>query len=82
VGECFFWYRPTRVVPVKRPLNGKNKNAPHSRQITTLTPHQSIFTGCYASAVLAMGLCLSVSVSVTSRCSVKAAGRIELVFGI
>ena len=21
-GECFFWYRPTRVVPEKRPLNG------------------------------------------------------------
>ena len=22
VGECFFWYRPTWVVPDKRPLNG------------------------------------------------------------
>jgi len=22
VGECFFWYRSTRVVPDKRPLNG------------------------------------------------------------
>jgi len=22
VGECFFWYRPTRVVPDKKPLNG------------------------------------------------------------
>jgi len=22
VGECFFWYRPTLVVPDKRPLNG------------------------------------------------------------
>jgi len=22
VGECFFWYRPTRVVPEQRPLNG------------------------------------------------------------
>jgi len=22
VGECFFWYRPTRVVPDRRPLNG------------------------------------------------------------
>ena len=21
-GECFFWYRPTRVVPDQRPLNG------------------------------------------------------------
>ena len=22
MGESFFWYRPTRVVPDKRPLNG------------------------------------------------------------
>ena len=22
VGECFFWYRPNRVVPYQRPLNG------------------------------------------------------------
>jgi len=22
VGECFFWYRPTQVIPDKRPLNG------------------------------------------------------------
>ena len=22
VGECFFWYQPTRVVPDERPLNG------------------------------------------------------------
>jgi len=32
--------------------------------------------------VLAMALCLSVSVSVTSRCSVEVVGRIELVFGM
>jgi len=37
---------------------------------------------CYASAVLAMGLCLSVRLSVTSRCSIEAAERIELVFGM
>ena len=23
VGECFFWHRPTRVVPDQRPLNGR-----------------------------------------------------------
>jgi len=23
VGECFFWYRSTRVVPDQRPLNGR-----------------------------------------------------------
>ena len=22
MGECFFWYRPTQVVPDQRPLNG------------------------------------------------------------
>jgi len=22
VSECFFWYRPTQVVPEQRPLNG------------------------------------------------------------
>ena len=32
-------------------------------------------TRCYASAVLAMALCLSVCLSVTSRCSVKTAKR-------
>ena len=37
---------------------------------------------CYASAVLAIGLCLSVRLSVTSRCSIEADGRIELVFGM
>ena len=35
---------------------------------------------CYASAVLAMGLCPYLSV--TSRCSIETAERIELVFGM
>jgi len=40
-----------------------------------------IFTArCYASAVLAMGLCPSVSV--TSRCSIETDERIGLVFGM
>ena len=56
------------------------QSAPQSRQITTPTPHHSVFTArCYASAVLAMGPCSSVcvclSVSVTSRCSTKTAKR-------
>ena len=42
-----------------------------------------VFTArCYASAVLAMALCLSVRLSVTSRCSTTMAERIELVFGM
>ena len=41
--------------------------------------HAVIFTArCYACAVLAMGLCPSVSVSVTSRCFIETAERIEL----
>ena len=24
MGECLFWYRPTRVVPDQRPLNGRS----------------------------------------------------------
>jgi len=54
------------------------KHAPRSRQITTPAPHHSVFTArCYASVVLAMGLCLSVCVypSVTSRSSTKTAKR-------
>ena len=37
---------------------------------------------CYASAVLAMGLSVSVCLSVTSRCSIKTAEWIELVLGM
>ena len=38
-----------------------------------------VFTArCYASAVLAMGLCPCLSMSVTSRCSIETAERIEL----
>jgi len=34
VGECFFWYRPTQVVPDKRPLNGRR---PNSTKFGTMT---------------------------------------------
>ena len=27
MGECSFWYRPTRVVPDQRPLNGRCCNS-------------------------------------------------------
>jgi len=48
-------------------------------QIDQQAEFSYIFTArCYASAVLAMSLCLSV----TSQCSIKAAERIELVFGM
>jgi len=46
------------------------KSAPRSRQTTTPAHHHSVFTArCYASAVLAIALCPSV----TSRCSTKTA---------
>ena len=51
---------------------------PKSKFIPSNVLVKSIFTArCYASAVLAMGLCpsVSVSVSVTSRCSTKTAKR-------
>jgi len=44
--------------------------------VSKLDRRRLVFTArCYASAVLAMGLCPSVSVSVTSRCSTKTAKR-------
>ena len=56
------------------------KSATRSRQITMPAPHHSVFTlRCYASAVLAMALCLSVClsvrVSVTSRSYTEMARR-------
>ena len=79
----FFWYRPTRVVPDQRPLNGcvcvcvcvfmtyvqasyysTKRGSPVAHQ--TMEVEHYVFTArCYASVVLAMGLCLSVSVSVS-----------------
>ena len=51
------------------------KSAPSSGQITTPAPNYSVFTArCNASAVLAMGLCLSVCVC-QSRSSTKTAKR-------
>ena len=52
---------------------------------TPMTCCSVIFTTrCYASAVLAMGLCPRVCLcpSVTSRCSIETDERIELVFGM
>ena len=53
------------------------KSAPRSRQITTLATHYSVFftARCYASAVLAMALCPSVRLSVTSQSCTKTAKR-------
>jgi len=51
---------------------------------TTKFKNTFITARCYASSVQAMGLCLSVCLcpSVTSRCSIETAERIELVFGM
>jgi len=80
-----FWYRLTRVVPDKGPLNGcmyvcMFLSMKHWSSSYILGLHMLavfITARCYASAVLAMGLCLSVSVclSITSRSSTKTAKR-------
>jgi len=45
-------------------------------ELLVLLLEDIVFTArCYASAVLAMALCLSVRLSVTSRCSTKTAKR-------
>jgi len=38
VGECFFWYRPTRVVPDKGPLNGCWKQQQLVRNVPLVRP--------------------------------------------
>ena len=50
VGECFFWYRPTRVVPDQRLLNGRRCCCTVSDPISSIIfmlhmpkPSQSIF---------------------------------------
>jgi len=48
--------------------------------LPTTQPSRTFTARCYASAVLAMALCLSDRLSVTSRCSIETAERIELVF--
>jgi len=72
--------KPTWILLKQETVSGSSiswaicKSALRSRQITTPTPHHSVFTArCYAYTVLAKGLCPSVSV--TSRCSTKTAKR-------
>ena len=63
-----FWYRLTQVVLGKRPLNGCSVvvsfDVGHCTFILLYitTSNHFITARCYASAVLTMGLCLSVSV--------------------
>ena len=61
------------------------KRDAHKRKLVPLSASRCSYffaAPCYASAVLAMGLCLSVGLSVTSPSSSKTAERIELVFGV
>jgi len=60
-------------------LCASRRDALDRRRCNTQADRRLIFTArCYASAVLAMGLCPSVS-SVTSRYSIETAERIELI---
>ena len=44
MGECFFWYRPTRVVPDQRPLNGRCCSADPTWPSYSLLPHLLTFS--------------------------------------
>jgi len=39
--ECFFWYRPTRVVPEQRPSNGGSSSSYKWSKSYTQTCHQN-----------------------------------------
>jgi len=45
VGECFFWYRPTRVVPDQRPLNGRCCCCSHPKQLIPLAAIKTVTNG-------------------------------------
>jgi len=81
-GECFFWYRRTRVVChwVKQQVPDQEIRITNTN-ITHINTSFSPAWHC-SSMVLAMALCLSVCLSVTSWCSIEMAERIWLVFGM
>ena len=58
----------------------KIKNVKNVKHVTKIKNVKRFTARCYASAIVAMVLCLSVCLSVTSRCFIKTAERIELVF--
>jgi len=79
--------KPARSEPPWRLVSAiSNEGTSGFQQLKNLyiAGHRVFTTRCYASAVLvlAMGLCLSVCLSVTSRCSIETAERIELGFGM
>ena len=49
MGECFFWYWPTWVVPDKRPLNGCVVGCCSSYLIGSLNTHTHPFNGLFSS---------------------------------
>ena len=64
-------------------LDDWTASSPTVQSHGSVSLYAELFTArCYASAVLDMGLCLSVCLSVTSRCSIETAERIELDFGM
>jgi len=74
VGECSFWYRPTRVVPDQRPLNGRCcccicKSAPGFRQITMPAPHHSVFYRLDAQPTAAIAINTTIHSEIRTRSS-------------
>ena len=69
----------------KRQLVFERSASECSRSLAVTSARFAVFmftARCYASAVLAMALCPSLRLSVTSRSTTKTAERIELMFGL
>ena len=80
MGECFFWYRPTRVVPDQRPLNGRCCCCSVQLQFCSFLPRDAMLARYMLSSCPSIRV--SVRPSVTSRYCVETTGRIEPVFGM
>ena len=83
--QLHFEHKLTSYDMDKRQLVFERSASECSRSLAVTSARFAVFVftaRCYASAVLAMALCPSVRLSVTSRSSTKTAERIELMFGL
>ena len=63
MGECFFWYRPTRVVPDQRPLKGRRSLVP----VTTQSSAQELNNWFFVAAEILFQCCTSGKVIVDDK---------------
>jgi len=70
VGECFFWYRPTRVVPNKRPLNSSVKYdffpAIHGRKREHGLNAEAVLISEFVKICVKIGMSVAITVSIES----------------